>query len=132
MIQGWQIPQHYMSIARYMEIELPVSRVFADNKLLDAVTVEVIRTDNLGLWIHVGRLADGYCASIDYAVPTGGSVGGVYSYSPRAKDKIEALLAGLQKAAQSYWITRHNGATARIEAAIREVESYKAKQLTLF
>lgn len=132
MIRSWQIPQRYMSIARYMEIEIPVSRIQANNRLIDSVTVEVIRTDDLGLWLEIGRTQAGYHYSITYAVPTGGGSGGVYANSPKAKDKTNALLGGLREAAGSYWITRHDGAAACIEAAIREVESYKAKQLTLF
>ena len=132
MIRNWQIPRHYMSIARYMEIEIPVSRFYVNNRLIDSVIVEVIRTDDLGLWLEIGRTQAGYHYSITYAVPTGGGFSGVYVNSPRAKDKTEALLGGLREAAGSYWITRHDGATARIEAAIREVENYKAKQLTLF
>lgn len=132
MIRSWQIPRRYMNIARYMEIEIPVSRIQVNNRLIDSVTVEVIRTDDLGLWLEIGRTQAGYHYSITYAVPTGGGIGGVHANSPRAKDKTEALLGGLREAAGSYWITRHAGAAACIEAAIREVESYKAKQLTLF
>ena len=77
MIRSWQIPQHYMSIARYMENEIPVSRIQVNNRLIDAVTVEVIRTDSLGLWIEVGRTQAGYHYSVTYAVPTGGGCGGV-------------------------------------------------------
>lgn len=111
-----------------MEIEIPISRIQANNRLIDAVTVEVIRTNDLGLWLEIGRTQAGYHYSITYAVPTGGGSGGVYVSSPRAKDKTEALPGGLREAAGSYWITRHDGAAACIEAAIREVESYKAKQ----
>ena len=64
-----------MSIARYMEIEIPVSRIQVNNRLIDAVTVEVIRTDSLGLWIEVGRTQAGYHYSVTYAVPTGGGCG---------------------------------------------------------
>lgn len=121
-----------MSIARYMEIEIPVSRIQANNRLIDSVTVEVIRTDDLGLWLEIGRTQAGYHYSITYAVPTGGGRGGVYANSPKAKDKTNALLGGLREAAGSYWITRHDGAAACIETAVREVENYKATQLTLF
>lgn len=121
-----------MSIARYMEIETPVSRIWVNNRLIDAVTVEVIRTDDLGLWLEIGRTQAGYHYSITYAVPTGGGSGGVHVNSPRAKDKTEALLGGLREAAGSYWITRHDGAAACIEAAVREIENYKATQLTFF
>ena len=83
-----------------MEIEIPVSRIQVNNRLIDAVTVEVIRTDSLGLWIEVGRTQAGYHYSVTYAVPTGGGIGGVHTNSPRAKDKTEALLGGLREAAK--------------------------------
>lgn len=133
MIKDWQKPtKNVVSIERYLELELSISRTGASNQLMDTVNVEVINGDNLGIWIEVGRLQNGYHTGITYAVPTGGGLGGVWRGRCGNPDKIETLRAALRIAAQSYWITRHDGALERIEAAIRGLDKYKAKQLTLF
>lgn len=133
MIKNWQKPtKNVITIERYMELELPISRVGQSNQLSDTVSVEVINADNLGIWIEVGRLQNGYHTGITYAVPTGGGLGGVWRGRVGIPDKLDALRAALRIAAQSHWITRHDGALERIEAAIRDLDKYKAKQLTLF
>lgn len=94
MIRSWQIPQRYMSIARYMEIEIPVSRIQVNNRLIDSVTVEVIRTDDLGLWLEIGRTQAGYHYSITYAVPTGGGCGGPMSTRQEPRTRPTLCWAG--------------------------------------
>lgn len=133
MIKDWRKPTGcIVTIKRFMELELPISRTGANNQLIDTVNVEVINADNLGIWIEVGRLQDGYHTGVTYAVPTGGGSGGVWRGRYGIPNKLAALRAALQIAAKSYWITCHDGALERIEAAIRDLDKYKAKQLTLF
>lgn len=133
MIKDWQKPTGcIVTIERLMELELPISRISQGNSLSDVVYVEVINDNTLGLWVGIGRLKDGYHTGTNYAVQTGGAAGPVFCGRAGIPDKLEALRAALQKAAQNWWITRHAGARERIEAAIRDLDKYKAKQLTLF
>lgn len=133
MIKDWQKPTGcIVTIDRFMELELPISRISQGNQLSDVVYVEVIDDDTLGLWIGIGRLKDGYHTGINYAVSTGGAAGPVFCGLAGIPDKLDALRAALQKATQNWWITRHDGALKRIETAIRDLGKYEAKQLTLF
>ena len=97
MIKDWRKPTGcIVTIERFMELELPISRTGASNQLIDTVNVEVINADNLGIWIEVGRLQNGYHTGVTYAVPTGGGSGGVWRGRCGIPDKLAALRAALR------------------------------------
>ena len=119
-----------ISIDKYMSLELPISRTDS-GRLKDDFAVVLVDSPQLLLYAIVARVEDGYHSGRRYATPTGGGLSATYVGSP-ATTKLGALERVIKRSLDDYWVTKHEGNRARLEAALKELDKYKYQQLTLF
>lgn len=125
--------RNVLTVARYMELDLPESRVNEYGYLLDGFNVQVVDSPDFVLYIPVARKDGGYYWCVSYGTATGGSSGGPFAdRRQRSKSKLGALRAGIAKAMQNWCITEHAGTITKMEAALKDLNKYEYRQLTLF
>ena len=127
-IMPWQ-RRDCISIDKYMSLELPISRA-ESGWLKDDFAVVLVDSPKLLLYAIVARAEDGYHSSRQYATPTGVGLNGARAGSP-ATTKLGALERAIKKCLDDYWVTKHEGNRARLEAALKELDKYKYQQLIL-
>lgn len=120
-----------ISIEKYMEIELPISRVEGKGWLKDCVTVTLVDSQNLVLYAVVARSEEGYHYGSRYETPTGGGISSAYTSTP-AVGKLEALRRVITDSLVDCWRTGHPGNQSKMERALEDLKKYEYQQLTLF
>lgn len=131
-IATWRRHDGAMSVERLLELELPVSRIEGKGWLRDSFRVLLVDSPDFLLYGEIARSDDGYYASMSYETLTGGARSSVQKRGRCHPGKIAALRAMIEKAMNSYWITKHQGNMGKMQKALEELKKHEYVQLTLF